>query len=80
MKRIYDFIKSEMQMSQVYQPVMIRELLRNNGQASVKQIAQAILDRDPTQIEYFSEILGRITNRDPNQNQGITVQHHRTYR
>lgn len=50
-QRILTFIQHEMQMAQVYQPVMIRELLRNNGQASVKQIAQAILDRGDCQ--YF---------------------------
>jgi hypothetical protein len=33
---------------------MLIELLSRNGTASVEHIAQAILDRDPTQIEYFS--------------------------
>ena len=45
------FIASEMRMSQIYQPLMLIELLKNNGSASVSQIAQAILNKDPTQIE-----------------------------
>ena len=48
------FISEEMRMSQVYQPVMLRELLKNGGEATVTQIAQAILNKDPTQIEYFT--------------------------
>ena len=41
-KKLHQFISSEMRMSQVYQPVMIIELLKNNGEATVQQIAQAI--------------------------------------
>lgn len=41
--QLRQFISSEMRMSQVYQPVMQIELLRNHGQATVQQIAQAIL-------------------------------------
>jgi len=50
------FVEKKMRMSHIYQPVMLMELLRNNGQATVEQIAQSILKRDPTQIEYYSEI------------------------
>jgi len=51
-QKLQEFISTDMRMSQVYQPVMLMELLKNNGVASVSQIAQAILDKDPTQIEY----------------------------
>lgn len=57
------FIATEMRMAQVYQPVMLMELLRNGGKASISQIAQAILDKDPTQIEYFSEIVKNMVGR-----------------
>ena len=50
------FVEKDMRMSHIYQPVMLMELLRNNGQATVEQIAQSILQRDPTQIDYYSEI------------------------
>jgi diadenosine tetraphosphate (Ap4A) HIT family hydrolase len=55
--QLKQFITKDMRMAHVYQPVMLIELLRNNGQASVTQIAQAILNKDPTQIEYFSAIV-----------------------
>jgi ATP adenylyltransferase len=56
-EKLHNFIANEMRMSQVYQPVMLLQLLKNNGEASVQQIAQAILDKDPTQLEYFSEVV-----------------------
>jgi len=61
-----------MRMSQVYQPVMLMELLKNDGQASVSQIAQAILDKDPTQIEYFTEIVKNMVGKVLTKNRGIT--------
>jgi len=67
-------------MSQVYQPLMLIELLRNNGQASVQQIAQAILDRDPTQIEYFSEIVKNMVGRVLTKNRTITEKDGDLYR
>ena len=66
------FITQDMRMAQVYQPVMLIELLRNNGTASVEQIAQAILDRDPTQIEYFSKIVKAMPGHVLTKNRGIT--------
>jgi len=75
-----NFISSEMRMSQVYQPVMLIELLKNNGEASVKQIAQAILDKDPTQIEYFSEIVKNMVGKVLTKNRGITEKDGNTYK
>ena len=75
-----NFITSEMRMSQVYQPVMFIELLKNNGEASVQQIAQAILDKDPTQIEYFSEIVKNMVGRVLTKNRGITEKDGNTYK
>jgi len=69
-----------MRMSQVYQPVMLIELLRNNGKASVTQIAKAILDRDPTQIEYFSEIVKNMVGRVLTKKRGITEKQGDSYR
>jgi ATP adenylyltransferase len=66
------FITSEMRMSQIYQPVMLIELLKSNGTASVKQIAQSILNKDPTQIEYFSEVVKNMVGRVLTKNRGIT--------
>jgi diadenosine tetraphosphate (Ap4A) HIT family hydrolase len=74
------FILSEMRMSQVYQPVMLIELLKSDGEASIEQIAQAILNRDPTQIEYFSEIVKNMVGRVLTKNRGITEKNGNIYR
>jgi ATP adenylyltransferase len=78
--KIKQFITTEMKMSQVYQPVMLIQLLKSNGKATVQQIAQAILDKDPTQIEYFSEIVKNMVGRVLTKNRGITEKEGNTYR
>jgi hypothetical protein len=70
--KLHRFITAEMRMSQIYQPVMLIELLKNNGIASVQQIAQSVLNRDPTQIEYFSEVVKNMVGRVLTKNRGIT--------
>jgi hypothetical protein len=54
-----DFITGRMQMSHIYQPLMLKTLLEYEGTASVRQIAQAFLARDESQIEYYEEITKR---------------------
>lgn len=71
--RLRQFISSDMRMSQVYQPVMLMELLRNKGSASASQIAQAILNKDPTQIEYFTEIVKNVVGDVLTRRRGITI-------
>ena len=50
------FIQNEMRMSHIYQPVMLRELLTRGGEASVQQIARALLAEDRSQVEYYERI------------------------
>ena len=73
------FIAEDMRMSQVYQPVMLTELLRRGGSASVNDIAQAILDRDPTQIEYFTEIVKNMVGSVLTKRRGITEKNGEKY-
>ena len=47
------FIRDKMRMAQIYQPVMLRTLLRNQGRASERSIAKEILQHDESQIEYY---------------------------
>ena len=42
-----------MSMQHIYQPVMLIELLKNQGNASEETIARVILNRDPTQVDYY---------------------------
>ncbi len=69
---LMQFLSEEIRVLKVHQPVLPIELLRNNGQASVNQIAKAIFDRDPTHIEYFSEIVKNMAGRVLTKNRGIT--------
>jgi ATP adenylyltransferase len=44
--RLRDFISTAMQMSHVYQPVMLRTLIDKGGKAAVSEVAQALLAED----------------------------------
>jgi diadenosine tetraphosphate (Ap4A) HIT family hydrolase len=59
-KRLRDFIQNQMQMQHIYQPVMIRELLKHRGKASIRSIAAAFLAHDESQIEYYEQITKRM--------------------
>ena len=61
--RLHDFISREMQMSHIYQPVMLRVLLENEGRASRSAIAKAFLAEDRSQIVSVSR-LSRLTFRE----------------
>jgi diadenosine tetraphosphate (Ap4A) HIT family hydrolase len=73
-KQLKRFINSEMKMSQIYQPLMLIELLKNmDGKATVKDIAQSILNKDPTQIEYFSQVVKNMVGRVLTKNHEIAT-------
>ncbi len=73
-KQLEDFISNKMSMSHIYQPLMLIELLKNmEGKASVKEIAQSILNKDPTQIEYFSQVVKNMVGRVLTKNHAIAT-------
>ena len=59
-------------MSHIYQPVMLMELLGNNGQATSNQIARSLLAEDRSQIEYYEHITRSMVGRVLTKNRGIT--------
>jgi ATP adenylyltransferase len=69
---VRDFIQHKMRMSHIYQPVMLRELLKHRGKASVNAIAKALLIRDQSQIEYYEAITKGMVGRVLTKNRGIT--------
>ena len=77
--KLQKFITKDMSMSHIYQPVMLIELLKNHGSASVQEIAQSILNRDPSQIEYYSQIVKNMVGRVLTVNRGITTKDKDTY-
>ena len=74
-----DFIRNQMRMSHIYQPTMLVELLQNDGQASVTEIAKALLYRDVSQIEYYEQITKNMVGRVLTKNRGITDKDGNTY-
>lgn len=77
--RLSDFLDKQMRMSHIYQPAMLIELLQSEGQAHTSEVARAILVRDPTQVEYYENIVRRMPGRVLTQNRGITTKADQTY-
>ena len=67
-----DFIRNQMRMSHVYQPVMLMELLKRGGSASTRDIAKALLVEDISLIEYYERITKNMPGRVLTMNRGIT--------
>ena len=72
-KELRSFIASKMRMNHIYQPVMLLELLNNNGSAEVTQIAKALLSHDQSQIQYYEQITKNMVGKVLTKNRGITT-------
>ena len=59
-------------MSHVYQPVMIRNLLKNKGKADSAKIAKDLLAYDVSQVEYYQLITKNMVGKVLTNNRGIT--------
>ncbi len=47
------YIREQMRMSHIYQPVMLQVLLMNGGTATTEEVAKALLGYDRSQVEYY---------------------------
>ena len=72
-QRLVKFLTSEMRMSHIYQPVMLIELLKKGGSASVTDIAQSLLSRDQSQVEYYEHITKNMVGKVLTNSRGITA-------
>jgi diadenosine tetraphosphate (Ap4A) HIT family hydrolase/5-methylcytosine-specific restriction endonuclease McrA len=58
------YLLKRMRMSHVYQPVMLKHLLENGGQANAEEIAADLVQNDLSQIEYYTkrvnEMVGKV--------------------
>ena len=54
-ENLVEFLTSKMSMSHVYQPVLIRNLVDAGGAATVRQLAQAFLVQDESQLLYYEK-------------------------
>lgn len=59
MEKIINFLQNKMSMTEVYQPVIIKELLLNNGFCTKTQLAQKLAEYDFSVVEYYKQILMR---------------------
>lgn len=71
-EKISNFILNEMRMSHIYQPAMLIKLLNQNGKASVKEVANALVGYDKSQVEYYEHITKNMVGRVLTNNRGIT--------
>jgi len=53
-KELAEFIEVKMQMSHIYQPVMLISLLENDGICHESDIAKDLVSHDQSQIEYYT--------------------------
>ena len=52
--QLIQFIEQKMSMQHIYQPLLIKVLVESGGSATVRQLAQVILELDESQIGYYS--------------------------
>jgi ATP adenylyltransferase len=57
---LLEFLRNGIRMSHIYQPVLIRSLLDNDGYCTLRQLALALLMQDESQIQYYERILKRM--------------------
>jgi diadenosine tetraphosphate (Ap4A) HIT family hydrolase len=54
-QELVDFLEHKMSMSHVYQPLLVRALVDAGGTATVRQLAQAFLVQDESQLLYYEK-------------------------
>ena len=62
-QELKEFMLHKMRMSHIYQPVMIKKLLTKRGEATSKEIAEALLQYDPSQLEYYENITNNMVGK-----------------
>lgn len=53
--KLLNFLKNEMRLSHIYQPLLIRSLIDAGGTATVRQLALQFLNQDESQIQYYED-------------------------
>jgi len=66
------FITDEMQMSHIYQPAMLMQLLEGGGAGAVRKIAERLLLYDISQIEYYERVTKNMVGKVLTKNRGVT--------
>lgn len=77
-EQLRDFIASQMRMSHIYQPVMLRHLLLRLGKSTDVEIAAQLLQYDEGQIEYYQQITNRMVGKVL-QRRGVVIKEGSSY-
>ena len=54
-EELTDFLEHKMNMSHIYQPLLVRALVDSGGVATVRQLAQVFLLQDESQLLYYEK-------------------------
>jgi phosphate starvation-inducible protein PhoH len=54
-EQLVDFLEHRMSMSHIYQPLLIRCLVEAGGAATIRQLAQAFVAEDESQLRYYEQ-------------------------
>jgi diadenosine tetraphosphate (Ap4A) HIT family hydrolase/5-methylcytosine-specific restriction endonuclease McrA len=73
-KELQDYLEKQMKMQHIYQPVMIRTLLKSKNVATVETIAKAFLQDDKSQIDYYKQITKNMPGKILRKNKVVTYQ------
>ncbi len=57
------FIENQMRMSHIYQPLMLMELIESGGISTRESIAKRLLQQDPSQVEYYENIVDKMVGK-----------------
>jgi len=71
-KKLKKFLLSEMKMSHIYQPVMIKTLLQKKGSAETSNIAKQLLIHDQSQVEYYEQVVKNMVGKVLTTNRKLT--------
>ena len=78
-QRLEHFITKKMMMQHIYQPVMLKTLLQQEGEASVTDIARAIVCNDREQIKEYEKTTKKMVGKVLTDNHGITEKQKNKY-
>jgi len=59
-EKLREFLTTQMRLSHIYQPLLIRSLIESGGVATVRQLAGVFLSHDESQIQYYEKRLKRM--------------------
>ena len=71
-KKLKNFLLSEMRMSHIYQPVMMKTLLQKKGSADILYLAKQLLMHDQSQVEYYEQVVKNMVGKVLTTNRKLT--------